>query len=70
MGSWIGGFELLSVAQTAARTGLSVATTRRRFADGSIRAVKVGKEWITTGIHVQRYLDAKGRAHRAADRPI
>jgi excisionase family DNA binding protein len=46
--------ELLTVAEVAMRLGVSSATVRRRIADGSLRAVRLGPNPTASPVRVPR----------------
>jgi excisionase family DNA binding protein len=46
--------DLLTVEEVAERTGLSVATVRRRAAQGSMAAEKVGRQWLIRASRVPK----------------
>jgi excisionase family DNA binding protein len=49
--------RLISLEAAAARSGLSTGFLRRLCRLGRIRAVKVGRDWVTTWSAVSDYLE-------------
>lgn len=47
---------MLSLAEAAARLGLSPSTLRWQIRNGKLRAVKVGPLWTVSEKEVRRYL--------------
>ncbi|MHB0871068.1 MAG: helix-turn-helix domain-containing protein [Chloroflexota bacterium] len=55
--------RLISLNEAAARSRLSTGFLRRLCRTGKIRAVKVGRDWVTTWQAVAEYLeDAEKRS--------
>ena len=45
----------ITLAEAAARLGVSAATLRQQVHNGSLRATKYGKTWVVTDGEVERY---------------
>lgn len=58
---------VLGLEEAAARLGVEVAEVRRRIAEGSLRALRLGEQWVTSEAEVTRHLreGPGGRSRRA-----
>lgn len=46
---------MMSLAQAAAKLGLSPGTLRNQALSGKLRAFKVGRDWLVTDEELERY---------------
>jgi excisionase family DNA binding protein len=53
--------QLLTTAETAEALRCSVDTVQRRIKDGSLPAVKVGRQWLVSRDVVERVVAAANR---------
>lgn len=53
--------ELISLADAAQRYGLSPTYLRTIARNGRLRAVKVGRDWLTTPADVEAYLASRSK---------
>jgi excisionase family DNA binding protein len=59
--------DFLTLAEAAARLGLSASTLRNQVHNGRLRAELIGKTWIVTEAEVERYeRESLGRPGRRA----
>jgi excisionase family DNA binding protein len=61
----IGGEEVLTISQAAARLGLSRKTLWLQINRGALRATQVGSVWLVTAVELDRYArENKGKPGR------
>lgn len=58
----------ISLQQASQMSGLSIHTLQLQIERGLLKAVKPGRDWLTTPFWLQEYLDSRGSSRKGRSR--
>lgn len=62
--------DLINLEKASEISGLSSDHLRRLMEQGLIKGKKIGRDWITTGYYVEKYINTKNKPGRKSKKTL